>query len=225
MEAKWVIFDVGDTLVHYVPNYADIYGTALAALGLRPEPALFSEIMRRVYAAGFSLPAGEIRQRRSRAILSCFDLDAAAYSRALQVLNDASWTRQEAVLDKDALPVLRALRARGFRLAVVSNYVAALKELLQHMGIYELFDAVVISAVVGVAKPDPRIMAIALEELGADASQCVYVCDQPEDIACAHAAGIRAILVENPIVPYGDVGEDLRVHCIAELDGALEYRK
>ena len=51
-----------------------------------------------------------------------------------------------------------------------------------------------VSEEAGVAKPDPRIFAIALERLGADPAEAVMIGDSwVNDIAGAAAAGVRSI--------------------------------
>ncbi len=109
---------------------------------------------------------------------------------------------------------LAALRARGHRLAVVSNWDVSLHDVLVRTGLDRLLDAVVVSALAGVAKPDPAIFALALERLGAPAAGAVHVGDDPElDVAGARAAGIDAVLLSRDGVP-GPPG----VRTIASLD-------
>lgn len=96
----------------------------------------------------------------------------------------------------DAAPALRALRAGGHRLAVVSNWDVSLHDVLVRTGLAALVDAVVVSATVRVAKPDPAIFALALERLGARAEAALHVGDDPAlDVAGARSAGIEAVLI------------------------------
>jgi putative hydrolase of the HAD superfamily len=91
---------------------------------------------------------------------------------------------------------LARLRADGARLAVVSNWDVSLHDVLERTGLRRLVDAVVISAELGVAKPDPAIFRLALERLGADADGALHVGDSLEaDVAGARAAGLEAVLV------------------------------
>ncbi|MEA2359924.1 MAG: hypothetical protein QOI62_3184 [Solirubrobacteraceae bacterium] len=91
---------------------------------------------------------------------------------------------------------LARLRAGGARLAVVSNWDVSLHDVLERTGLRPLVDAVVISAEVGVAKPQPAIFHAALERLGATAADAMHVGDSLElDVAGARAAGLRAVLV------------------------------
>jgi HAD superfamily hydrolase (TIGR01509 family) len=47
-------------------------------------------------------------------------------------------------------------------------------------------------------KPHPAPLLKALREMKADAQDCVYVGDTPEDVEMARAAGVRAIAVLGP---------------------------
>jgi putative hydrolase of the HAD superfamily len=103
----------------------------------------------------------------------------------------------EFVLLPDALPALDALAAAGYRLAMVSNWDYDLPAELERLGIADRFEAVAVSAALGVGKPRPEIFQHALERLGVAPGEAVHCGDRPErDCAGAHAAGVRAILVD-----------------------------
>jgi putative hydrolase of the HAD superfamily len=120
----------------------------------------------------------------------------------------------------DAGPALAALRERGHRLAIVSNWDCSLGDWLESSELLELVDgAVVTSAATGAAKPDPAIFRRALDLLGADAQSAVHVGDSLEkDIAGARAAGIRAILVARRPDPPAGVEA---IRSLAELPSLL----
>jgi putative hydrolase of the HAD superfamily len=113
--------------------------------------------------------------------------------------------------------VLERLRAGGARLAVVSNWDVSLHDVLERTALRPLLDAVVISAELGAAKPDPAIFRAALERLGAHAAEAIHVGDSVEhDVAGARAAGLEAVLVarNGAQAPAG-------VRVVASLDGLL----
>jgi putative hydrolase of the HAD superfamily len=113
--------------------------------------------------------------------------------------------------------VLERLRAGGARLAVVSNWDVSLHDVLERTRLRALVDAVVISAELGAAKPDPAIFRAALERLGARAADAIHVGDSVEhDVAGARAAGIEAVLVAR----NGDQPPD-GVRVVGSLDGLL----
>jgi putative hydrolase of the HAD superfamily len=113
--------------------------------------------------------------------------------------------------------VLERLRAGGARLAVVSNWDVSLHDVLERTELRALVDAVVISAELGAAKPDPAIFRAALERLGAGAPEAIHVGDSLEhDIAGARAAGLEAVLVARNGAQAPD-----GVRVVASLDGLL----
>jgi HAD superfamily hydrolase (TIGR01549 family) len=97
---------------------------------------------------------------------------------------------------ESSAPSLARLRAAGLRLGVVSNSDGRVEQALEAAGIRHLFDAVVDSTLMGVEKPDPRIFQAALERLGVDPEEAIYVGDLYEiDVLGARAAGIEAVLL------------------------------
>jgi putative hydrolase of the HAD superfamily len=61
-------------------------------------------------------------------------------------------------------------------------------------GFFEGTTGLFMSYKMGVRKPDPRIYAMVLEELGADAHNCFFIDDLPENIEAAKDCGIDAHL-------------------------------
>jgi len=87
---------------------------------------------------------------------------------------------------------VRAAHRGGIRTGLVSNSWST-----SHYDrgfLAELFDAVVISAEVGLHKPQPEIYLLAAERLGEEPRRCVFVDDLRENCAGAEAVGMTAIL-------------------------------
>ena len=129
-----------------------------------------------------------------------------------------------------AAEVLHRLDAIGYQLAVVSNATGSMEEQLATHAICSVDGGacvqvaiVVDSAVVGVEKPDPAIFTFALDALGLDPAQCIYVGDTVFfDVNGARAAG----LVPAHVDPFGDCGADDHLHltCLEELLELLPSR-
>jgi HAD superfamily hydrolase (TIGR01509 family) len=100
-------------------------------------------------------------------------------------------------------PVLGLLRKR-YRLGVVTNGIDRVqRSRLAASGLSPLFETVVTSQSCGFAKPDPRILHVALEAIGIGPRQALYVGDDPAtDGAAARAAGVRFV--------WMDRGQDTR---------------
>jgi len=104
-------------------------------------------------------------------------------------------------LFEDTVPALEALRAAGWRHAVLSNHVPELPALVEGLGLHGYFDAILSSASTGYEKPHPRAFAWALDVCGSP-DDVVMVGDNPvADVAGAEAAGIPAILVRRDGAP------------------------
>ena len=85
-----------------------------------------------------------------------------------------------------------AARAEGVRTGLVSNSWSTSH--YDRSLLTKLFDAVVISAEVGLHKPQPEIYLLASKRLAVEPDQCVFVDDLRENCAGAEAVGMSAIL-------------------------------
>jgi len=112
--------------------------------------------------------------------------------RSLPRLHDAWRAAQGPIAANVALA--RRLRP-PYRTAILSNADASLRGRLRDgLGIHDLFDTVVCSAEVGLAKPDPAIYRLTAEQLGLEPAACVFVDDHEPNVQAARDVGMAAIL-------------------------------
>jgi putative hydrolase of the HAD superfamily len=90
------------------------------------------------------------------------------------------------------LGTVRRARDGGVRTALVSNHWGI--DYPKRWDIEDLFDVIVLSAAVGMRKPDTDIFTSTAERLGVKPPECVFVDDLEENVEGARAAGMRAIL-------------------------------
>jgi putative hydrolase of the HAD superfamily len=97
----------------------------------------------------------------------------------------------------DVIPALESLAGR-FALGVVSDAQRAFFHVeLEAAGLVRFMDVTVASGEHGFHKPDPRLFRIALDRLGLDPAEAVYVGDSADrDMCGAQAAGIRGVLLD-----------------------------
>ncbi len=95
----------------------------------------------------------------------------------------------------DAIPFLEKLRARGIKIAVVSNCTENTRPLLVSLGVDALADTMILSCEVGAAKPEAEIFRHALGLLGVTADAAVFVDDQARYCAGGTAVGITAVQI------------------------------
>ena len=96
-------------------------------------------------------------------------------------------------LDIELVDYIRSLHGR-YKTGVISNALSDVRAAIDskwHMA--DAFDAIIISAEVGVMKPDARIFYIALQSLGVQPAEAVFVDDFPHNVDGARAVGMHAI--------------------------------
>jgi putative hydrolase of the HAD superfamily len=92
--------------------------------------------------------------------------------------------------------LMRDLKARGYRMALLTNNVREWEPLWRAMlPVDEIFEVVVDSAFAGIRKPDPEIYELTLERLGGGIgpAECLFVDDVEDNIATARNLGMRAV--------------------------------
>ncbi|HEY0699950.1 MAG TPA: HAD-IA family hydrolase [Micromonospora sp.] len=104
----------------------------------------------------------------------------------------------------DTVETLRALRAAGIPVAVVSNIGFDIRPHFAAWGLAELVDAFVLSYEVGRCKPDPAIFLRACGMLGVDPERALMVGDTAADAGAVRAG--CAVLVLPPADPGRENG-------------------
>jgi HAD superfamily hydrolase (TIGR01509 family) len=94
---------------------------------------------------------------------------------------------------------LNELRRQGVRTGLITVCSEDVVDVWDESPFAGLFDAEVFSCSCGLRKPDPRIYRLVLDQLGAAASEALFVGDGANDeLAGAERAGMRAILIHRP---------------------------
>lgn len=98
---------------------------------------------------------------------------------------------------------IRALKAEGFRTALITNNVREGSSQWRAMlPVDELFEVVVDSSEVGMRKPNPAIYAHTLALMGdLEPERAVFLDDVESNLVGARAAGLQTILVPDPPDP------------------------
>jgi putative hydrolase of the HAD superfamily len=154
-----------------------------------------------------------------KSTLTCVINENTCSKRYLIELSTIDIPKQEMTVIPGVIDVLNMLK-ENYRMAIVSNHYPWLMDYLHKLNLAPYFESIVISDIVGVAKPNVRIMQIVLEELGLKAENCLYVGDQPYDVLCSKEAGMDCAWIvtdgsELPeSIPYK---EDYRIGKLSDL--------
>ncbi len=98
-----------------------------------------------------------------------------------------------------SVQVLTDLKAAGVPCYALSNMEREAWE--RRLGLYDFlraFDGYVISSLVGLAKPDPRIFALAIEKFSLEPERTLFVDDRQANVDVAAALGFQALVFRSP---------------------------
>ncbi len=126
----------------------------------------------------------------------------AAVARRLAVpASESSGLREEFfagdVLDRELVEYIQSLRPQ-FKTGLLSNAWPDTRDYLAQNSLIEAFDVVIISAEVGVMKPDPAIFELALKQLEVTPPEAVLIDDTNLNVEAAQKFGMRGILFRDP---------------------------
>ncbi len=205
---KAVFFDAGHTLIYAHPDLGSIYAEVTARFGAGLPPERFVETLLpafREYVRGPGLRMGasdeEDRAMWRRISRTMYDrlegMESVDFDGWFEALYGRFGEPEVWRFYDDVKPTLWELRRRGLRLGVVSNWDSRLRKIAAGIGMDRLVDFVLISAEVGVRKPDPRIFEEALRRAGVRAEEAAHVGDLlEEDVEGARRCGLTAFLID-----------------------------
>jgi epoxide hydrolase-like predicted phosphatase len=106
-------------------------------------------------------------------------------------LEDDFWAGDR--VDQDLISLIRDLRQR-YKTCLLSNAWPDLRHAIVDLWeIADAFDEIVISAEIGLAKPDPKIYKYALDRLDVSPQKAIFIDDFAVNIEAAHALGLHTI--------------------------------
>ena len=211
------LVDLDGTLLDTAPDLAAAANAMLAELGMRKLAAAevrdfigkgIAALVRRCLEAARAAPPDEM----------LYEAALASFASHYERLNGSSSTPYAGAEEG-----LAAMRARGLRLACVTNKASRYTDpLLASSGLAGYFDEVVTSDRAGRRKPDPGPFLFACRALGVSPAEATVIGDSANDATGGRAAGCRVLLV-----PYGyREGQDVRdIECdgiVASLLDAAE---
>lgn len=211
MEPRAVLFDFGGVLLRQDWREYDVFGQRH---GLPP-----GVLRRALYQteAWRALQVGRGDRDRWR-------------SEALAVLAEHIGDRAEAVFDAwrsrpldfhhPNLQLVRSLRSAGVRVGLLSNAAADLIDVYSPYVDFSAFDDLVVSALVGLAKPDEAIFRLAADRIGVSPEQCFFIDDLEPNVVAATNVGMAGHHFRGD---YAALHADLRAAGI-RWDGAAGVR-
>ncbi|MHB1162622.1 MAG: HAD family hydrolase [Chloroflexota bacterium] len=202
LQTRAVLFDAGNTLIHMPRRPEEILRELCGHLGVSIGLEEAHEACRRSeqyyvrHYLGYAGDQGEFWHRYHGEALRCLGVGDPTGEKAAYLSHGFGWVGVWQPYP-EAAEVCRGLLGMGLRLGVVSNGSITVSDLLSQAGLLPFFEFVIASQSLGIQKPDPRVFATALERMGLDPQEALYVGDLYEvDVLGARGAGLAAVLID-----------------------------
>ena len=181
-----IVFDLGGVLIDWNPRH--LYRK------------LFDDEARMEwFLAEVCHTAWNEEQDRGRAFAVAVEEAAARHPehRPLIAAYFERWDEMMAGPIEGAVAILEELENAGHELHALTNWSAETFPFARdRFAFLERFESILVSADVGLIKPDPRIFELLLARIGRAPAECVYIDDNPKNVAAAAALGLDAIAFE-----------------------------
>ena len=186
LTVKWVFFDLGSTLID--------------------ETAADTRRIKEMIS-GTNITEEEYREKRLEMIRKGRngDLSAIEYF----ALTKTPWHSEDEVPYPDAVPTLRELKRRGYKLGVIANQNYGTEMRLKNWNLLRFFEVIAASAELGMAKPDPAIFEWALKKADCSPQNAVMVGDRMDnDMEPANRLGMHSVRLKRGLGAYHEPQSD-----------------
>ncbi len=187
MDVRAITFDAGGTLIRPYPSVGEIYFETLRGFGIEVDPqevekdfrVAFNETVRRGNDKRVSNESERVFWQR--VVRNCLGrhIPPDIFDKVFDELYDTFVSASRWQLAEDALPILKELRHRGYRLAILSNADSRFCQVFKEMGLTDLMEAIFISSEIGYEKPDLRIFRHVEKTLKLSPPQILHIGDSP----------------------------------------------
>lgn len=184
---KNIIFDFGNVLVQWHPEqvYGEYFGDEAKAWWFLRHVANMD--WRQRIDAGESVEAC-IAEQQGR---------FPEYAQAIELYR-SKWRE----MLTDEVPGMRELVERlkviGYGIYGLTNWsMETFPEARRRFGILQMIDRYVVSGAEGYVKPDPRLFNVLLDRYNLKAEECIFVDDNPDNVAASTNLGMRGIVFTN----------------------------
>jgi len=160
-----------------------------------------------IYWQHLKNPDGSLRNKLTKYFLK----DLNRKQELMKIANNL-WRFEAEDLYQDAKSTLSAVKKQGLKIGAVANQPATVVDDLKREQIFNYFDALAISALEGVEKPDSKLFQIAIDRLQIPADQIVHVGNRIDtDVVPAKSLGMKTIWVRRGEANPNPSADDLKL--------------
>lgn len=115
------------------------------------------------------------------------------YANLIQAF-DERWEETLGGPIQPTVEILKILKQRGYDLYGLTNWSAEKFTIIRNKyPLFEMFDDIVVSGIVKLVKPDPRIFAMILKKANRPAAECLFIDDSEANVTAAMHLGFKTI--------------------------------
>jgi 2-haloacid dehalogenase len=182
-----IVFDLGGVLIDWNPRhlYRELFG---------------DEATMERFLAEVCHDAWNAEQDRGRTFAEAIEEAAARHpeQRALIEAYFARWGEMVAGEIDGAVAIVAELRDAGCELHALTNWSYETFPIArERFPFLTWFESILVSAEVGLIKPDPAIFLLLVERIGRTPEECIYIDDNARNVAAAAALGFDAVRFES----------------------------
>ncbi|GGB57418.1 hydrolase [Roseibium aquae] len=184
-----VIFDIGNVLIHWSPEH--LYRKLI------PDDRERADFLTHVCSMDWNIQQDLGRSWEDAVTLLS---DEFPEKRDLIRAYDTRWHEMVPGEISGSVEILRALQQAGTALFAITNFSAEkfAETQIRFPFLAESFRDTIVSAQVGLLKPDARIYQLLIERNGLTPECCVFIDDSPANVEGARACGMSAIHFTEP---------------------------
>ncbi len=200
-EIKGVFFDLGGTLriAEQVPEHQERAKARMAELAGAEDVQGFIDMVEARYEPYRVWALGENKEAGDYDLWAKWLLPELPEEKLQAICHEMTYQYRQVkglrhIVD-GGLEVIQTLHRRGYKLGIISNLIGEeeIPNWLRDDGLEQYFDALVLSSVCHIRKPDPAMYWMGCDQLGLKPEECASVADNlNRDITGAKAAGIGA---------------------------------
>jgi 2-haloacid dehalogenase len=182
-----IVFDLGGVLIDWNPRH--LY-----------RKLFDDEATMEWFLAEVCHSAWNVEQDRGRTFAAGVEEAAARHPdhRSLIAAYFERWPEMLAGPIEGAVAILEELKDAGYELHALTNWSAETFPFARdRFAFLDRFQTILVSADVGLIKPDPRIFELLLARIGRTPAECVYIDDSAKNVAAAQALGLDAIAFQD----------------------------
>ena len=236
-QIRYILFDLGGTLMHARGDWSPIYQRADHALAdslrahhIELDTKIFRARLHQYYKQrekDFAETTYHFILRELLRELGYFDIAESILRSALDAMYSITQTNWK--LEDDAYAAIQKLKTQNYRLGIFSNAGddQDVQELIENFGIRAHFDFVLTSAACYYRKPHPRAFEIALAQWNIEPAEAVMIGDSLQaDIDGAKKLGMQTIWITRRATFTAEekqrIQPDFKISCYDDLFSILE---